>query len=76
MLPGGWDEHKELFPFYFPPRAAKRFFLLDGYAREDSRGGITNKHTRTGQGVTAPYSVPLKALGVCVHLLELWQENF
>lgn len=46
------------FSFYFPLRAAKGLFLLDGYAREESRGGITNKNTRTGQGSTAPHSVP------------------
>lgn len=46
------------FSFYFPVRVAKRLLLLDGYAREGSRGGITKKNTRPGQGSTAPHSVP------------------
>lgn len=46
------------FSLYFPLRAAKRPFLLDGYAKEDSREEITNKETSNGQGSTAPHSVP------------------
>lgn len=51
------------FSLYFPPRAAKRLFLLHGYTREDPRGGTTSKHTRTGQGSTASHSVPWRLLG-------------
>lgn len=51
------------FSLYFPPRAAKRLFLLHGYTREDPRGGTTSKHTRTGQGSSASHSVPWRLLG-------------